>query len=179
VIAWTEGDQAVGLYGRGWPLERADELVAIAERLGDADAGFRIPDDALPEGYTEVFTGDPAVTSLVLAPSPLYSLRYQGADGLLDVNGLQMSEAEFEAFRFFTLGVDQGDAGGHDGLVGNAWGAEGPAVVTWREADGLVVRLVGLGVPIDAALELATEARELTEEEWGALVEADDLCEHP
>jgi hypothetical protein len=144
VIAWTEGDRAFGLYGRGWSIERADELVAIADRLEEADEGLRIPGDAL-----------------------------------LDLNGLQMSEAEFEAFRFFTTGVDQGDVGGHDGLVGNAWHAEGPAIVTWREPDGLVVRIVGIGVPIEAARHVATEARELTDEEWAALVEADDLCQQP
>jgi hypothetical protein len=179
VIAWTEGDRSFGVYGRGWPIERADELVAIADHLEEADGALRIPDDSLPEGYTEVFTGDPSVTSLLLAPSPVYSLRYQGVDGLLDVNGLQMSEAEFEAFRFFTNGVDQGDAGGHDGLVGNAWHTEGPAVVTWREPDGLVVRIVGIGIPLEAARRVATEARELTDEEWAALVEADDPCEQP
>jgi hypothetical protein len=179
VIAWTEGDRAFGLYGRGWPIERADELVAIADRLEETDAGPHIPDDALPDGYAKVFAGDPSVTSLLLAPSPVYSLQYQGVDGLLGLNGLQMTEAEFEAFRFFTTGVDQGDAGGHDGLVGNAWHAEGPAVVTWRELDGLVVRIVGIGVPLDAAQRVATEARELTDEEWAALVEADDPCEQP
>jgi hypothetical protein len=179
VIAWTEGDRAFGLYGRGWSIERADELVAIADRLEEADEGLRIPGDALPEGYAEVFEGDPSVTSLLLAPSPVYSLQYKGIDGLLDLNGLQMSEAEFEAFRFFTTGVDQGDVGGHDGLVGNAWHAEGPAIVTWRGPDGLVVRIVGIGVPIEAARHVATEARELTDEEWAALVEADDLCQQP
>jgi hypothetical protein len=179
VIAWTEGDRAFGLYGRGWPIERADELVAIADRLEETDAGPHIPDDALPDGYAKVFAGDPSVTSLLLAPSPVYSLQYQGVDGLLGLNGLQMTEAEFEAFRFFTTGVDQGDAGGHDGLVGNAWHAEGPAVVTWREPDGLVVRIVGIGVPLDAARRVATEARELTDEDWAALVEADDPCEQP
>jgi hypothetical protein len=179
VIAWTYGDRAIGLYGRGWPIDRAGELVTIADRLEEVDGEFHVPDDALPEGYAEVFTGNPSVTSLVLAQSPLYSVRYQGADGLLDVNGLQMSEAEFEAFRFFTIDVDQGTAGGHDGLLGNAWSAEGPAVVTWRESDGLVVRIVGLGVSLEVALQLATEARELTEEEWAALVEADDRCPQP
>jgi hypothetical protein len=179
VIAWTEGDRAFGLYGRGWPIERADELVAIADRLEETDAGPHIPDDALPTGYAEVFEGHPSVTSLLLAPSSVYSLQYQGVDGLLGLNGLQMTEAEFEAFRFFTTGVDQGDAGGHDGLVGNAWHAKGPAVVTWREPDGLVVRIVGIGVPLDAARRVATEARELTDEEWAALVEADDPCEQP
>lgn len=179
MIAWADGEHALGLYGRGWPIERADELVALADRLEAADGGFRNPADALPDGYAEVFSGSPSVTSLVLAPSPLYSLRYQGENGLLHMNGLQMSEDEFEAFRFFTIGVDQGAVGAHEGLVGNAWHADGPAVVTWRESDGLVVRVVGLGVALDTARQVATEARELTDEEWAALVEADDRCAQP
>ena len=179
VIAWTGGDQAVGLYGRGWSLDRTDELVAIADALEEADGGFRIPAGALPTGYAEVFRGEPSVTALVLAPSPRYTVRYQSEGGLLDVSGVQMTEAEFEAFRFFTVGVDQGDAGGRDGLVGNAWHADGPAVVTWREPDGLVVRTVGIGVPLEVAQQAAAEARELTEAEWAALVEADDQCDQP
>ncbi len=176
VIAWTEGDRAIGLYGRGWPMERADELLAIADRLEESADGFRLPADALPDGYSEVFSGNPSVTSLVLTPSPLYSVRYQSADGLLDVTGMRMTAGEFEAFRFFTVGVDEGAVGGRDGLLGNAWGADGPAVVTWRESDGLVIRIVGLGVPLDVASQVATAARELTEAEWAALVEADDQC---
>lgn len=146
VIAWTEGDWAIGLYGRGWSRERVDELLAIADRLEEVDDGFRLPAEALPDGYSEVFSGNPSVTSLVLTPSPLYSVRYQSAEGLLDVTGMQMTAGEFEAFRFFTVGVDEGVVGGRDGLLGNAWGADGPAVVTWRESDGLVIRIVGLGV---------------------------------
>jgi hypothetical protein len=34
-------------------------------------------------------------------------------------------------------------------------------------------------VPIEAARRVATEARELTDEDWAALVEADDPCEQP
>lgn len=112
VIAWSEGGRALGLYGRLWPLERRDELVAIANKLEASDGDFRIPDSVLPSGYAEVFSGDPSVTSIVVAPSPLYSLRYEADDGLLDVNGLQMSEDEFEAFRFFTVGVDQDEVSG-------------------------------------------------------------------
>jgi hypothetical protein len=160
-------------------MDRADELVAIADRLEVVETGFRIPDDVLPAGFAEVFSGSPSVTSLVFAPSPHYSLRYQGDDGLLDVNGIQMSEDEFEAFRFFTIGVDQGDVGTHQGLVGNAWHADGPPVVTWRESDGLVVRIVGIGVGLDTAREVATASRDLTDEDWAELVEADDRCEQP
>lgn len=176
VIAWNEGDRAVGLYGRRWPIDRASELVEMANQLEEAEGGFRLPDDALPDDYGEVFSGDPSVTSIVLPPAPLYALRYQGEDGLLDVSGLELTEEEFEAFRFFTIGVDQGVVAGHDGLVGNAWHEDGPAVVTWREPDGLVVRIVGIGVPLEAAQEIAAQSRELTDEEWTALVTADDRC---
>lgn len=177
VIAWTEGDRAFGLYGREWPIDRANELVEIADRIEDASGDFRIPAHALPDGYEQVFEGDPSVAWLVLAPFPIYSLRYQREDGLLDVNGLQMSEDEFEAFRFFTVGVEPGQVAGHDGLVGNAWHEYGPAVVTWREPDGLVVRIVGIGVPLETAQQVAGQSRELTDEEWAALVEAEDQCE--
>lgn len=176
VIAWTEGDRAFGFYGRHWPIERANELVEIANELQEADGRFRIPAASLPDGYAEIFAGDPSVASLILAPSPLYSLRYEGEDGLLVVNGLQMTEGEFQAFRFFTIGVEQGQVAGHAGLVGTAWNEEGPAVITWRESDGLVVRIVGLGVPLDTAREVAEQSRELSEDEWAALVEADDRC---
>ena len=178
VIAWTEGDRALGLYGRGWPIGRAGELVAIANKLEEVSRGFRIPDDALPAGFGEVFSGNPAVTSLVFAPSPLYSLRFQGSNGLLDVNGVQLSESEFEAFRFFTVGVDRGEVAGHDALVGNAWNDDGPAVVTWREPDGLVVRIVGIGVPLTVARTVAEQSRQLNYDEWRALVEADNRCPH-
>lgn len=179
VIACEEGDTAIGLYGRGWPIDRADELVAFADRLEEVDGGLRLADDALPDGYAQVFTGSPAVASLVFPPAARYSLRYQGDSGLLDVQGLQMSADEFEAFRFFTLDVDQGDVGGRAGLVGNAWNAAGPAVVTWREADALVVRIVGLGVPFETVREVADRSRELTDEQWSALVGADDECQGP
>jgi hypothetical protein len=179
VIAWTEGDRAFGLHGRKWPIDRASELVEIANGIEEASGGSRIPADARPDGYEEVFVGDPGVTSLVLAPSPLYSLRYQGADGLLDVNGLQMSEDEFQAFRFFTIGVSEGEVAGYTALVGNSWHADGPAVVTWRESDGLVVRIVGIGVPLATAEEVAEQSRELSENEWTDVVEAENPCEEP
>lgn len=176
VIAWSEGGRALGVYGRLWPLERKDELVGIANKLEAVDGGFRIPDSVLPSGYAEVFSGDPSVTSIVFPPSPLYSLRYDGDDGLLDVTGLQMSEDAFGAFRFFTKGVVQDEVAGRPALAGNAWNKEGPSVVTWRESDGLVVRVVGIGVPLDIAREVAHRSRELTKDEWATLVQAKRVC---
>jgi hypothetical protein len=179
VIAWNEPGRAVGLYARGWSMDEADELVAIAERLEWFDGSYRIPASARPKGHDEIFAGSPSVASLVVAPSPLYSLRYQGADGLLDVSGIQMTQDEFEAFRFFSVGVDQGRVAGRAVLIGNAWDDDGPAVVTWRERDGLVVRLVGIGVALHRVREIAGETRELNADEWAALAQAADSCDRP
>jgi hypothetical protein len=177
VIAWTEGDVDVGLYGRRWSLDRASELVAIADRLEAVGDGFRIPDQVVPGGHDEVYTGSAAVTSLVPTPWPLYSVRYQGSEGLLSVDGLQMAHDEFEAFRFLTVDVDRRDVGGREALVGLAWGERGPSVVTWREPDGLVVRIVGIGVPLDTALEVAVATEDLPPRRWTALVEAEGRCQ--
>jgi hypothetical protein len=179
VVAWTEGDRVFGLYGRLWPIDRAGELVEIAEGIEERSGQFGIADDALPDGYDEIFAGAPDAAALVVTPSSIYSLRFQGAGGLLKMEGLQMSEREFEAFRFFTVGIERGEVAGRDALVGNAWNDSGPAVVTWREQDGLVVRIVGLGVPLATAQEVAARSRELSEAEWKALVEADDGCSDP
>ena len=177
VIAWTEGDREFGLYGRKWPMGRAEELVAIANQIEEPQGRPRIPPNALPDGYEESLSADPGVMSLLFASSPLYSLHYQGADGgTLTVSGLQMSFAEFHAFRFLTVDVEPGKVAGREALVGNAWGERGPAVVTWREPDGLVVRVVGIGVPLDTARKVAEEARGLTDAEWVALVEAESEC---
>ena len=176
VIAWTEGDRDFGLYGRQWP-GGADELVGIANQLEPSNGRFNLPEDALPNGYRQVFSGAPSAASIVISLSGLYTVHYQADDfGLLSVRGLQMTEEEFEAFRFFTLRVDRSEVAGHDALVGNAWTDDGPAVVTWRERDGLVVRIVGTGVPLDVAREVAEQSRELTSEEWAALVEAESQC---
>jgi hypothetical protein len=176
VVAWTEGGRAFGLYGRGWSIERTDELVEIAEGIEERGDGFGIADDALPGGFSELFAGDPGALALVLPPSSNYSLRFDAADGLLQVTGLEMSESEFEAFRFLTVGIERGEVAGRAALVGNAWNVAGPAVVTWREPDGLVVRIVGLGVPLATAQEVAAQSRELSDAEWKAVVEAEDGC---
>jgi hypothetical protein len=177
VIAWTEGARAFGLYGKGWPLDRAPELVEIANGLRGASGDFRIGAEALPQDYAEVFSGDPSIASILIPPAPLYSVRYQGDEiSSLSVSGHQMTGAEFEAFRFLTIDIDQTEIAGRDVLAGNAWSDDGPAVVTWREPDGFVVRIVGLGVPLSVAEEVAEQSRDLDDAEWSALVEADDRC---
>ena len=41
------------------------------------------------------------------------------------------------------------------------------------EDDGLVVRIVGMGVPMETVLQVAAASRELDDDEWAAVVEAD------
>lgn len=67
------------------------------------------------------------------------------------------------------------DLGGRQALVGHAW-SDGPAVVTWREPDGLVVRLVGLGIGLETVREMAEATRELSQPEWVALVDGAERC---
>jgi hypothetical protein len=177
VIAWTEGDHAFGLYGRLWTMDMADELVDIADALVDDQGEFRIPKEALPDGFAEVFSGSPAVASIALPSSSTYSVVYQGDDGsLLSLWGTLMTEGAFEAFRFFTTKLGREEIAGHDALVGDAWTDAGPAVVTWREPDGLVVRIVGVGASLETARAIAAGTRDLTDEEWDELVGA-GLCD--
>lgn len=199
VIAWDEDGRSVGLYGRGWEQARPNELVALAEQLELVDGRFRLPEAALPDGFHEVFAGSSSALSLVFSPSSEYEVRYEtvaheapedqpagdsdqpelppAADGQVTVSGFMASSPAYEAFRFLTLGLHHTEVGGRQGIAGNAWTEDaGPAVVTWREPDGLVVRLVGLGVNLDTVQQMAHETRELTRPEWLQLVEDSTYC---
>lgn len=180
VIAWHENDLSVGLYGRFWDADRTDELVALANELEFSEGTFRLPPDELPPGYGRVFAGDPGGLGLILSPLMEYDARYQTAadpHAVLRISGLVRRSEEFETVRFFGHGLEVDEIGGRRALIGNAWHEDsGPAVVTWREDDGLVVRVVGLGVEVETALEAARASRELSEEEWDDLVAAPDRC---
>jgi hypothetical protein len=179
VIAWHEGDLSVGLYGRLWDQSRTEELVAVADSLEFVDGGFRLPPAALPAGYEKVFAGSPDSFSLVLPVNATYQVHYRTTDGQagnLNVSGFLASPEEFEAFRFLTLGLERTKSGGRDEISGNAWTADGPAVVTWREDDGLVIRLLGLQVDLKTVQEAAAATRELTRSEWVEVVEHKSEC---
>ena len=65
-------------------------------------------------------------------------------------------------------------------ISGGAWGLpDGPAVVTWREADGLVIRVLGMQVDLQTMQNAAAATRELTRSEWVALVENKSECPEP
>jgi hypothetical protein len=182
VIAWREEDQEVGLFGRHWRLDRVDELVALADELRFVDGVFRFPDDSLPEGYEEVFVGSSNDLSSLVTTDATYqvNLRGRGDQGaFVDISGHLASATDLEAFRFLTLETRRTRLGGREVVTGNAWGEIGPVVVTWREPDGLVVRLIGLGIDLDAAQQLATATRELTRREWIDLVGRSFDCPEP
>src|SRR3954470_19891569 len=152
VIAWEEREMPIGLYGRFLDSSHVADLVSLADKLEFANGRFEFPKDAVPDGYSEVFSGSSDNLGLVLPVSGVYEVRYQspGAEGgLLTLDGWVGSQAEFEEFRFFALKLDERKLGDRDAIVGNAWHENGPAVVTWREPDGLIVRIVGLSVDLD------------------------------
>src|SRR5690606_18345406 len=85
VVAWTEEGVEVGLYGRGWSMDRVDELVAIAEQIQVADTGadeegklrFELPVEALPDGFSEAVRG-PAASAAPIGIGA-YSVSYRPA----------------------------------------------------------------------------------------------------
>lgn len=194
VIAWNEDGRSVGLYGRHWSLDRADELVSIAEQLEFTDGSYHLPEAALPTGLRQIFVGKPGGLSLILGAAG-YELHYESAGGVgtpatdnsdpevpvdsggvVTLSGFVASPEEYETLRFFAPGLTHVELGKRQAIVGNAWSDEGPAVVTWREPDGLVVRLVGLGVELETLRDMAGATRELTRPEWVELVKGSDDC---
>jgi hypothetical protein len=122
--------------------------------------------------------GPLAPLGLVLAVSE-YELHFQTREtprGLVTLSGIVATPEAFEAFRFLTLDVERTRFDGRDALAGPAWGPGGPHVLTWREEDGLVVRLIGTAT--DAALveDLARRTRDLNRNEWVELVETARAC---
>lgn len=193
VIAWEEQGHSVGLYGRGWSVGQAGELVSIAEQLVLADGGYRLPEAALPPGLRQVFVGKPGSMSLVVGPAE-YEVSYRVGDagtsapsedsdrtrpwtgGVVTLSGFVASPEEYEAVRFFAPGLSRKNVKDRLALVGSAWSDAGPAVVTWREPDGLVVRIVGLGAEPEVVKAASEAARELTRPEWVDLVKTSGDC---
>ena len=180
VVAWREAGLSVGLYGRLWSPDRSDDLVALADALTFADGLFQLPHDALPAGYGLVYLGSAASMSLLLPLETDYRVLYRTGEGegtgVVSVYGLAGTVEEFEAFRFLALDLSEADVHGVEMLTGNAWGDSGPAVATWREPDGRILRIVGTGVDLPVITELAQFTRQLTPDEWSDLEAAVTPC---
>ena len=178
-VEWRDGDGVVTLIGRGWPPERLTELVALAGSVEVVDGSARLPDAARPAGMVEVFTGRPVDLALVVDPTTDYEVHYRTDDGreTVTLSGFVATEDEFEAVRFLTLGLERSSDGGRTTLAGNAWFADsGPAVVTWREPDGAVVRVVDLSTEPAHATAVAGASRDLRSNEWAELASRSGSC---
>jgi hypothetical protein len=182
VIAWTEGGRDVGLYGRLWTKERADALVALANRLELRDG--RLAFDTPPDGYEQVFAGSADPSWSLIGDSLLgdYHVTYQGSGGrgLLTLAGRQLTEEQFDGFRFFALPIPHVQLGDHDARFGSAWSKDkGPYVATWRDPDGFTVRITSIGGTGDQARAVAEQSRELDRSEWARLVLGANGCDTP
>lgn len=93
----------------------------------------------------------------------------------MTVSGQEMSPEAFEAFRFLTSELGREKIEGRDVIIGNAW-RDSLAVATWREPDGLVVRIVGLGADLEEVRGVARAARGLDRSEWVAMVGGTSDC---
>jgi hypothetical protein len=178
VIAWQQEGYSIGLYGRGFDQSRVAELLEFADALVLRDGVFELAPDSLPVGFGEIYRGSSDAMSLVIPIGDSYRVSYRDLDAgrLLTVSGHEMSADEFDSMRFLTVGLDREDFDGRDAIVGNAWNADGPAVVAWREPDGLVVRFVGLGTDLDTVRETARSARELNRSQWADIVNGATAC---
>ena len=179
VVTWREGDQEVALYGRGWGSDRQDELVALADQVEVVDGGFRLPESARPEGAVEVFAGGMDSLGLLFPPPGAHGVELRPDAGAtqLTVSTFVAAPEAFEAVRFLALDLERTTDDDRTTLRGSAWSAaDGPAVLTWREPDGLVVRVVGSAVGPEVVDQLAAVTRDLTAVEWTELVARSGTC---
>ncbi len=192
VVAWTEDGLELGLYRRGWSLDRADELVAIAEEIqrieGETDTGravfYEIPHDALPSGFTELVTGSAATASPMALSN--YTITFNtgdepddptnGATGLVTLSGSPSDGLLDELWRMFTLGSERIEVDGTTvSFSDSAWSDAGPVIASWRIGDGRVT-VMGMSVPTDVVLDVVRASRELTDEEWMELASIQQYC---
>ena len=81
------------------------------------------------------------------------------------------------AVRFLATGLEPSQIAGRAASVGLPWSPNpAPALVTWREPDGLVVRVLGMGVERAVVESVAAAVRDLDRAEWEALVNGTSDC---
>ena len=183
VVAWQEPGTSLGvaLYGRGYDTSRVPELVALADTLQRHGSAFELAAADLPVGYGEVYRGAGELMD-VLSPGSDYEIAYRGPDHdgspqILRVSGLEASEEAVDAVRFFATGLERTQIAGRAAIVGNPWSPNlAPALVTWREPDGLVVRVLGMGVEREVVESVAASVQDLDRAEWKALVNGTSDC---
>jgi hypothetical protein len=80
--------------------------------------------------------------------------------GILTVNGLRMTAAEFYPTKAFLVSSEPRDVHGHNGFIGDGWNQTGPFVAAWHEPDDLVVWVAGLGITKDQTITTAQASTE-------------------
>jgi hypothetical protein len=193
VVAWSEGDVSFGLYGRGWDLSRADELVAMADAITADDAGYAVPTQALPTGFEVVHTGSSDASGFV--GSGEYSVSLVPADDanaddpdadlparrLITLTGSASSPGSEELWRVFALASERTTIDGRQvAFSAGAWGAAGPVMASWREDADHHVTVMALGPEAasdaDLVRDLVAASRPLTADEWTELASAASSC---
>lgn len=190
VVAWTEGDVSFGLYGRGWDLSRADELVAMADAVTADGDGYAVATSALPAGFETVYTG-PSDASMLPGTGDfsvsLMSTRAVDADdqavdqSLITISGSTGSPGSDELWRIFALESERTTIGDRQVSFSTAaWGPTGPVFASWREdaEHHVIVTAVGTGAASEADVvrDLVTASRPLNSEEWTELANAAIGC---
>jgi hypothetical protein len=190
VVAWTEGEISFGLYGRGWDLSRADELVAMADAIAADGDGYAVPTQALPAGFELVHTGPSDAAGFV--GSGEYSVSLVPADDddpdadlpaqrLITLTGSTSTPGSEELWRVFALESERTTIDGRQvAFSAGAWGAAGPVMASWREDADHHVTVMALGPEAasdaDLVRNLVAASRPLTADEWTELASAASGC---
>ena len=149
-----------------------------------ARAGRRtigLPGRRPPDGYKQVFAGSTDANWSLLGnifPVGGYYVRYQDRGGdIVQLAGSQLTAEQFDSFRFFAFPIPHVRLGEHDALVGSVWSKDrGPYVATWRDPDGVTVRIFNTLGSRDVVRAVAEQSRALDRSEWVKLVEAAEHC---
>ncbi len=167
LVAWTVEGHDITVFGRGYGENQADELLALAQDVKLVDGQARLSGSNMDVLYSGPADPISAIIPFFMGGAN-YSLTYQRSDGggQLNVVGLTMDAQVFAATRafFFSSALRKFDRG--DGFVADAWGDTGPFVAAWREPDGVVVWVVGIGSSKAETVGAAEASKELSTDQW-------------
>ncbi|MBK5287718.1 MAG: hypothetical protein JJE46_04545 [Acidimicrobiia bacterium] len=190
VISWSDGKQTVGVFGRGYGPEREGELIALAHRVTVDGSGPHLPSADVPESYKTVFDG-PLVALNTLGPSVATDSTYAitANRGELQFGATIGSAPASEAIRFLGSQLRPVTVHGVRMLAG-PWASTStpsanstpPAMLRWREPNGVTFTLVSIGhrpdqtPSLDQLKELAASVRRLNRSEWERVIRESDGC---
>ena len=177
VIAWSENGVSYGLYGRLYGEDRVPELVTLANKMQLVDGQLQLPADAFPAGYRALYRGSAKNLPLISPFSGIYQVEYRDGRGIVSLSGREMTDAEYEATRFFTLDVARQKIGDRDAFVGQPWDTDQFSFAQWRDKSGVVVRLFGTSESVARVTKIAEKTKNLNAQQWGALAQIPTICD--